>query len=264
MQVDRAIGVGVGEAVFHIAADGAAHPGKLHPYLVGAAGLGPHLEQTASVGIPFQDLEVGMSRKSVRIDQASSKSDCVPADRCIAGKFILSGVSNDPGQISFLHFASFELRLHDGRNLSRSAEDQDSRRVGIQPVLQQSEFNFEGGPYPMAAAFRGNFPSAFEAGLTGTDSRIVVVGDGDFVNETMVGQVPNNIEFVLNMVDWLIQDDALLEIRAKSIAPRRLGDVPDAWKPVVKYANLLGPVLIVMLFGVVRWRRRKNRTVDPG
>lgn len=132
----------------------------------------------------------------------------------------------------------------------------------IQPVLEQSEFDFDGGPYPMAAAFRGNFPSAFQDGLTGVDSRIVVVGDGDFINEAMVGQVPSNIEFVLNMVDWLVQDDALLTIRAKSIEPRRLGSVPDTWKPIVKYANLLGPVVIVMIFGLVRWRRRKNRTVD--
>jgi len=132
----------------------------------------------------------------------------------------------------------------------------------IQPVLERNEFNFEGGPYPMAAAYRGNFPSAFEAGLSGEDSRVVVVGDGDFVNQSMVGQVPNNVEFVLNMVDWLIQDDALLSIRAKSIEPRRLDDVSDGWKAVVKYLNLLGPVLIVMIFGLVRWRRRRNRTVD--
>ncbi|NNF03994.1 MAG: GldG family protein, partial [Rhodothermales bacterium] len=109
----------------------------------------------------------------------------------------------------------------------------------IQPVLQQNEFDFDGGPYPMAMALRGSFPSAFDDGLTGVESRIVVVGDGDFVNETMVGQIPNNTRFVLNMVDWLVQDDGLLTIRAKSIAPRRLDDVPDAWKPVVKYANLL-------------------------
>lgn len=154
-----------------------------------------------------------------------------------------------------------------GREILFSSSPNSAVQQGsyfIQPVLQQSDFDFEGGPYPMAVAFRGNFSSAFEEGLLGSDSRIVVVGDGDFINEAMVGQVPNNIEFVLNMVDWLIQDDALLTIRAKSIAPRRLNDVPDSWKPVVKYANLLGPVLIVMIFGLVRWHRRKNRTVDLG
>jgi len=89
----------------------------------------------------------------------------------------------------------------------------------------------------------------------------VLVGDGDFVNESLVGAIPGNAEFGLNIVDWLVQDEALLSIRAKKIAPRALREVSPGLKPWIKYGNMLGPVLFVMLFGLIRWRGKKNRQI---
>lgn len=129
----------------------------------------------------------------------------------------------------------------------------------IQPMVEQAQLS--GGPFVLASAFRGEFPSAFESGKRSLSTRMVLVGDGDFINESLVGPIPGNIEFGLNIVDWLVQDEALLSIRAKKIAPRALREVSAGLKPWIKYGNMLAPVAFVMLFGLIRWRGKKNRQI---
>lgn len=129
----------------------------------------------------------------------------------------------------------------------------------IQPVEQQARLS--GGPYVLAAAYRGEFPSLFAPGRTSSPTRIMLVGDGDFLNESIVGVMPGNIEFGLNAVDWLAQDDALLTIRAKNIEPRRLPEIPEGLRPWIKYGNLLGPIVLVFLIGAWRWRQRRRREI---
>ena len=129
----------------------------------------------------------------------------------------------------------------------------------IQPEMAQNAA-FVGGPYPLAAAYTGQFTSMYGA-TPSAEARLVLVGDGDFLNESIVGAIPDNIEFGLNMVDWLVQDDALLSIRSKKIEPRTLGETPENMRPWIKNINLLAPVLLILLFGVIRWRQRKTRQV---
>ena len=129
----------------------------------------------------------------------------------------------------------------------------------LQPV--ETSATLSGGPYTLAAAYTGTFPSAFDVGRQSLPTRLVVVGDGDFINESIVGPIPGNIEFGLNMVDWLVQDDALLTIRTKTIAPRSLRPSSESVRPWIKYGNMIGPVLLVVLFGLARWRQRKNRQI---
>jgi gliding-associated putative ABC transporter substrate-binding component GldG len=128
----------------------------------------------------------------------------------------------------------------------------------IQPGFPP-EMNFSDGPFPLMAAYTGSFPSAFESGRQSTETRIVLVGDGDFINESLVGAIPGNIDLGLNMADWLIQDDALLAIRSKSSEPRTLREASEGARAWIKYGNMLAPVLLVVVFGLIRWRQRPMR-----
>ena len=101
----------------------------------------------------------------------------------------------------------------------------------------------------------------YTPGTASPPTRLVVVGDGDFVNESIVPPNGGSTQFGLNLVDWLAQDEALLSIRSKSIEPRTLRDTSEGMRPVIKYANMLGPLLIVVLFGLVRWHRRRTRQI---
>lgn len=119
--------------------------------------------------------------------------------------------------------------------------------------------NLSGGPYVLAAAFEGAFPSPYIPGKTSRLTRILVVGDGDFINENIVGQPPeDNLVFALNSLDWLLQDEALASIRGKSIEPRTLDPVQDGAKSWIKWFVILFPPLLVIVFGLFRWRMRKN------
>ena len=111
----------------------------------------------------------------------------------------------------------------------------------------------------LAAAFEGAFPSPYIPGKTSRLTRILVVGDGDFINENIVGQPPeDNLVFALNSLDWLLQDEALASIRGKSIEPRTLDPVQDGAKSWIKWFVILFPPLLIIVFGLFRWRMRKN------
>ena len=129
----------------------------------------------------------------------------------------------------------------------------------LQPT--QTTATLSGGPYLLGAAYTGSFPSAYTPGTTSVPTRLVVIGDGDFINESIVPARGSNAQFGLNLVDWLAKDEALLTIRSKSIAPRTLRDVSEGMRPVIKYSTMFGPLLIVVLFGLERLRRRRARKI---
>lgn len=130
----------------------------------------------------------------------------------------------------------------------------------IQPQLEGRP-QYSGGPFVLAAAYAGSFPSAFTPTETSSPTRIVVLGDGDVLNESLLGAVPGNVSFGLNAVDWLVQDDELLSIRTRSVAARPLDDVSDGLRNWIKYASWLGPVLLIVGYGLWRWRRRESRQI---
>jgi gliding-associated putative ABC transporter substrate-binding component GldG len=130
----------------------------------------------------------------------------------------------------------------------------------IQPQLE-GRLSYSGGPFVLAAAFTGTFPSAFTPTKTSIPTRLVVVGDGDILNETTLGAIPGNVSFGLNLVDWLVQDEDLLSIRTKTVAARPLDDVPDGLRNMLKYLAWLGPVILIVGYGLLRWRRREARQI---
>ncbi len=145
----------------------------------------------------------------------------------------------------------------------------------IDPFNMRGKFTFDKGHIPLAALISGNFQSYYtnkeipqdaEGNPISTgpilnsspDTRIVVIGDANMINDLY--QVPglDNLTAVLNIIDWLAQDEALIGIRSRSVVSRPLGEVSDGARQVVKYSNMLIPPLIVIGFGLVRWRMRKS------
>jgi ABC-type uncharacterized transport system involved in gliding motility auxiliary subunit len=91
------------------------------------------------------------------------------------------------------------------------------------------------------------------------ETRMVVVGDGDFARDQFMGGSKDNLSFLANMVDYLVDDAGLITIRSKEASFAPLDVVSDGTKKAVKYANLVVPPLLVLLYGIVRWRMRKSR-----
>jgi len=92
--------------------------------------------------------------------------------------------------------------------------------------------------------------------------RLVVVGDSDFGSDEFlrgsreVAQL--NGHFVMNVMEWLVQDESLTPVRGKAITERPL-HVEEGTPIKVKVANMLGLPLAFIGYGIVRWRLRKSR-----
>jgi ABC-type uncharacterized transport system involved in gliding motility auxiliary subunit/ABC-type transport system involved in multi-copper enzyme maturation permease subunit len=94
----------------------------------------------------------------------------------------------------------------------------------------------------------------------GLRGRLVVVGNGDFVADRYALNAPAGILFALNAVDWLAQDEALIQIRSKDRRPPPLVFESDAARDFVKYVNLVGVPLLLILFAAAHLWRRRLRT----
>jgi gliding motility-associatede transport system auxiliary component len=103
---------------------------------------------------------------------------------------------------------------------------------------------------PHAAADRGR-------------GRLVVIGSSDFASDRYVQNEPSNGVFVENAVDWLAQDEALLTIRSKSRTPPPLVYASAFARVAVRYGNLIGVPLLLVLFGTSRLVRRRRRQRTP-
>jgi ABC-type uncharacterized transport system involved in gliding motility auxiliary subunit/ABC-type transport system involved in multi-copper enzyme maturation permease subunit len=88
--------------------------------------------------------------------------------------------------------------------------------------------------------------------------RLIVVGNGEFARDNWVRNAAGNVVFVLNAVDWLAEDEALISIRSKNRAPPTLVFESSAVRDLVKYFNVAGiPILIVLVGGMRMWRRKQ-------
>jgi hypothetical protein len=114
---------------------------------------------------------------------------------------------------------------------------------------------------PLGIIVNGSFKSSFVGKqpapvLTASpETRIIVVGDGDFMKDEFLGS-RGNITFFANIIDYLADDAGLITIRSKNVATPPLEQVSDGSKKIVKYANLIGPPLLIIVYGLFRWRRR--------
>ncbi len=124
------------------------------------------------------------------------------------------------------------------------------------------------GPYTLMVQVSGKLPSHFasEAQASGggvlaeskSEARVIAVGGSALFWDDFMSR-PNQA-LLLNVADWLLLDPALLAMRTRGLAEAPLqADISDATRAAVKYGNTLGIPLLLVLYGVVRWRMREAR-----
>jgi ABC-type uncharacterized transport system involved in gliding motility auxiliary subunit len=94
-------------------------------------------------------------------------------------------------------------------------------------------------------------------------ARLVVVGNSIMASDEFVQRNPINLAFALNAVDWLAQDEALIEIRAKDRRPPNLVYSSTGKKNFIKYFNVVGLPLLIGAFGLARMVKRKKLSATP-
>ncbi len=134
--------------------------------------------------------------------------------------------------------------------------------TGPHPLNPQFDWNSvmaDLRPQPMAAAILPR-PDVAVGGEPGepVGGRLVLVGDADFASNRFVGGEGGNIVFLTNAVDWLAQDESLIQIRAKLRSAPPLLYSSELMRDVAKYGNLIGVPLLFVLIGAWRLARRRR------
>lgn len=160
--------------------------------------------------------------------------------------------------------------------------------VNIDPNFREYNLPFQ----PLAVLLEGPFHSAFDGRLTaealgdpelgyrpdGEENKMIVVADGDVIRNKVVDNngepfvlelgydryagrvIYDNKEFLLNAMNYLLDDAALISVRSRSIELRKL----DAERIVFERSrwqsvNMILPLMIVAALGAIQWWLRKRK-----
>lgn len=93
-------------------------------------------------------------------------------------------------------------------------------------------------------------------------SRLIIISDGDFPLNGEGQQArqipPDNLNLLVNSIDWLSDDTGLIDLRTKEVTSRPLDQMEDGKKAFLKYLNFLLPILLILGTGFVRYQSRRN------
>lgn len=143
----------------------------------------------------------------------------------------------------------------------------------IRQQVKKEQFNKKN--IPLAVLLEGDFKSAYQNRVKpfkindskdiSNENKMVVIADGDIIANQVTrgkpeklgvdkwtGQQFGNKEFLLNTVNYLLDDDGLLDIRSKTIDLKML-DREKAYETRSFYQilNIVLPLLLLTLFGVL-------------
>ncbi len=148
---------------------------------------------------------------------------------------------------------------------------------------QPNVSTYKDGEQPLAVLLEGQFQSVYENRLkpftynntldNSSKTAMLVVADGDVIKNDLKGNTPlqlgferytgttyGNKEFLLNAVNYLLDDTGLIDIRSKEIAiaflnPEKVTRHKLTWQLV----NIILPLILLALFGILFNLYRKKR-----
>jgi len=89
------------------------------------------------------------------------------------------------------------------------------------------------------------------------EQRIVVVGDGDFLSNSYLGNGGNR-EFGQRVFDWLLGDDAQIAVPDRSAPDRELALSQGALTGLALLFLVALPLLLAATGVLIWWRRRRR------
>ena len=122
------------------------------------------------------------------------------------------------------------------------------------PINSSAQFDADSdeqeGPLNLAYALTRNMAEDRK-------QRIIVVGDGDFLSNSFIGNV-GNLDMGVRMINWLIHNDRFIDIPPKTAPDKNLELTPMA-VAIIGFGFLILVPLSLITAGLIIWRKRKNR-----
>ncbi len=207
---------------------------------------------------------------------------------------VVQSVNNHPinkniESVNFKFTSSIDLLKNDIEKTVLLQSSPLSKVTGTPTIISLSSIsqqpnpeNFNNGNQPLAVLLEGEFKSAyadrikpFKAGSKDKSSanRMIVIADGDIVANQITrgqpeplgvdkwtGQRFGNKEFLLNCVNYLLDDSGLIQVRSKIIDLKILNrEKAYEERRFYQVLNLLLPLILLALFGLVFNYIRKKK-----
>ncbi len=151
------------------------------------------------------------------------------------------------------------------------------------------EEKFSGPPEPVAILLEGNFESVFKNRIPpeiannkdigylekSKPTKMIVVSDGDIIKnqihisqgyplplgyDQFTGRTYGNKEFIINALNYLVDESGLISIRSREIKLRLLDKTKISGnKLLIQIINIILPILIILIFGIIsNWLRKRK------
>ncbi|SDR72024.1 gliding motility-associated ABC transporter substrate-binding protein GldG [Gramella sp. MAR_2010_147] len=159
-------------------------------------------------------------------------------------------------------------------------------QISLNTVGQKPDLNsYNSGEQPLAVLLEGQFKSVYKNRVKpfeiqnhldkGVDSKMLIVSDGDVIKNDIqggkamelgfqryTGNTYGNKEFLLNSVNYLLDDNGLIDIRSKEINlafldKEKTADERSKWQLI----NIAGPIILLFIFGIAFRFYRKQKYV---
>ncbi len=127
-----------------------------------------------------------------------------------------------------------------------------SEMSAVRPASTYIDLNYQWGEndFPLSNQILG---AALEGNLSGKPAKMIVLADANFpVSDGKQKINPDNINLLVNAIDWLSDDTGLIELRTQGATARPIDKLEDGKKAFIKYFNFLLPILLVMGYGIFR------------
>jgi ABC-type uncharacterized transport system involved in gliding motility auxiliary subunit len=116
----------------------------------------------------------------------------------------------------------------------------------------------EAGPFSLAGILEGDFSAAASTSAAAPPGRLVVVGTAEQAQPQFADKEAASA-FLMNLLEWSLQDETLLSIRSKGAAYRPLRPLPLAAVLAAKAALIFFLPLALAAAVAARWLRRRAR-----
>ncbi len=169
------------------------------------------------------------------------------------------------------------MSLKDGNGVDVLVRTSDKSKIVVDPsdLSPRIEPAVSGnGSYPVAVSLNTPLASYFsepvprdEKSVDGKEpefvkkidqARVMVVSDGDMITDAFMNQFRSDVIFIQNLADGLTLDATLATIRSKSVTERPIRLLDDTARVLVKYGNIVGVPLLVVIFALARFAWRKK------
>ncbi len=126
-------------------------------------------------------------------------------------------------------------------------------------VLQGTiDFNVEKDiPGPLSIGIALSRSMATQKSKVDKKQRIVVLGDGDFLSNTYIGNQGNR-DLAVNIFNWISHDDNFISIPSKTALDTKITLQQQTWWIIALVLLIILPLLLATL-GFIIWRRRAKK-----